>query len=589
MVSVWAAMRYGDHGDDEFSGFRDDEFLEPPPDYDEPVEEFPRNSRRAVVEDSRRAEVEEFPRNSVVGGKRKQNSDGVDSTPDSGEGDVDGAAILDDVESTIRRFVILPDEHAYVAVTLWAAHTWRIDLWDTTPRLAFSSPEPSSGKSRALEILTYLVPRALLTLDASAAYIVRRMADPGGPPTLLVDEYDAIFGTQRAAEAHEDLRAVINAGHRRGAVVGRCVVRGKTVATEELPAYGAVALAGLRGLPDTIASRSVIIRMRRRAPDEHVEPLRQRQANAVFGPLARRLAAWSRTWRIVEWPELPPSVVDRDADVWEPLVAVADLAGGRWPSRARAAAEVFVAARSTAQEPTLGVQLLADLRAIFDGHEQMSTELVLETLHNLPESPWRDLRGKPLDARRLARMLAGYDVHPTKIRVGAATARGYRREDLHDAWKRYLPQDRVPVVPDTAPEASGPTPALTCDVPDVPDVPDAAEHGGRGVSADNANPQPTPTVCARCGTRLDPTLADLGWSVHPTCGDPESFDEAAERRALSALADVINIDAPLVDDADLDGVPPSAVGPCVRCGSPTRRYGPGANPLCRSCRGGDRR
>src|SRR6478735_231580 len=60
-----------------------------------------------------------------------------------------------------------------------------------------------------------------------------------------------------------EIRGLLNAGHRKGAVAGRCVVRGKEIFTEELPAYCAVAMAGLGYLPDTILTRSVVVNMRR--------------------------------------------------------------------------------------------------------------------------------------------------------------------------------------------------------------------------------------------------------------------------------------------------------------------------------------
>ena len=66
----------------------------------------------------------------------------------------------------------------------------------------------------------------------------------------LYDEIDTLFGPK--AKDNEEVRGLINGGHRRGATAGRCVVRGKLIETEELPAYGAVALAGLGNLPDTI-------------------------------------------------------------------------------------------------------------------------------------------------------------------------------------------------------------------------------------------------------------------------------------------------------------------------------------------------
>ena len=100
------------------------------------------------------------------------------------------------------------------------------------------------------------------------------MGDPDSPITLLCDEIDTIFGPK--AREHEDVRGLLNAGHRKGAVAGRCIVRGKTVETVEFPAYAAVALAGLGALPATILSRSIVIHMRRRASHEAVEPFRRR-------------------------------------------------------------------------------------------------------------------------------------------------------------------------------------------------------------------------------------------------------------------------------------------------------------------------
>jgi hypothetical protein len=87
-----------------------------------------------------------------------------------------------------------------------------------------------------------------------------------GLPTILFDEIDAVFGAK--AKENEDIRAVLNAGYRRGAKVGRCIMVGNGVNTEELPAFCAVALAGLGWLPDTILTRTIIVRMRRRLPYE---------------------------------------------------------------------------------------------------------------------------------------------------------------------------------------------------------------------------------------------------------------------------------------------------------------------------------
>jgi phage/plasmid primase-like uncharacterized protein len=347
--------------------------------------------------------------------------------------------VMDEIYTFLGRFVAYPSDHARVAHCLWAAHTHLMDKWESTPRLAFLSPEPGSGKTRALELTETLVPRPVEAINASPAYMFRKISDPEGMPTILYDEIDTIFGPR--AKEHEELRGVINAGHRRGASAGRCVIRGKTVETEELPAFCAIAMAGLGNLPDTILSRSIIARMRKRKPTEHVEPYR-RKVHGKEGYLLRdRLAVWARqvSARLDTNPSMPDGIEDRNADVWESLLSVADAAGGDWPERARVAAVALVAA-NRGNQLSLGVRLLTDLYSFFLKQSGDAwTEDILTALHQLEEAPWGDLKGKPLDARKLASLLLPYGVKSDQVKIGGVNHRGYKRADLQDAWARYLP------------------------------------------------------------------------------------------------------------------------------------------------------
>jgi hypothetical protein len=205
-----------------------------------------------------------------------------------------------------------------------------------------------------------------------------------------------VFGPK--ARENEEIRGLLNAGHRRGAVAGRCVVRGKRVLTEEIPAYCAVALAGISDLPDTILSRSIVVRMRRRAPGERVTPYRRR----VHGPEGEQIRKLLEDWAgsavdtLTEtWPTMPTGIEDRDADIWEPLLALADEASGNWPTKAREAAVALVA-DAKGSTPSLGVRLLADLRDIFGDNDVMSSEQIVDALNSLDEAPWGDLYGKHL-------------------------------------------------------------------------------------------------------------------------------------------------------------------------------------------------
>jgi Protein of unknown function (DUF3631) len=350
------------------------------------------------------------------------------------------AVLFDAMHSFVGKFVAYSSAAAHDAHVLWIAHTHCMEAWESTPRLAFLSPEPASGKTRALEISELLVPNAVEAVNVSPAYLFRKVGDDEGKPTILYDEIDTVFGPK--AKENEEIRGLLNAGHRRGAVAGRCVMHGKTVATEEIPAYCAVALAGLGWLPDTILTRSVIIRMRRRAPNEKVTAFRRRVHAREGHALRDRLAAWAAgatTALAAARPDLPVGIEDRNADVWEPLLAVADTIGGDWPKRARDAAAALLGAAGDA-EPSLGIRLLADLRSVFVGHNALSTKAILRALVDLEEAPWGDLKGKVLDERGLARRLRQYGVKSKQIRFSDdLTLKGYGREDLHDVWERYLP------------------------------------------------------------------------------------------------------------------------------------------------------
>ena len=421
-----------------------------------------------------------------------------------------GDLMLRAVYEFLGRFVLYPSEHAQTAHTLWCVHTHLMHLWDTTPRLAFLSPEPASGKSRALEVTELLVPNAVMAVNVSPAYLFRKVGSEDGPPTILFDEIDTVFGPK--ARENEEIRGLLNAGHRRDAVAGRCVVHGKTVCTEEIPAYAAVALAGLGWLPDTIMSRSVVIHMRRRHRGEHIEPFRRR-IHVVKGNEVRSLiATWAQTQsREIAWPELPLGVEDRDADVWESLITVADMVGGDWAARARAAA-VSLVSDGRNREASLGVRLLMDTKAIFGDNTALFTKSLLQQLIALDKSPWGDFHGKPLDERGLAHRLRQYSIQSRQVRIGDVTLKGYRREDFLDAWKRYAPS-----YPDNSETSdTNETRQLNQphDVSDVSDVSLPTAHSGE---------------CVQCGGKIDGTecrhlIGDRTVWLHPAC---ERFFQSA--------------------------------------------------------------
>jgi Protein of unknown function (DUF3631) len=352
------------------------------------------------------------------------------------------AGWLHQAEKFIRRFVVLTAQQAW-AVALWVGHTHGIEAAHATPYLAITSAEKRSGKTRLLEVLELLVANPWLTGGTSKAALVRKIDQVA--PTLLLDESDAAFnGDKEYAEA---LRGVLNNGYVRGKPYTACVGQGGGIKPQDFDVFGAKAIAGIGRLPDTVADRSIPITLKRRAPGEIVERFRARKARAVGETIADGLASSIEphldSLELAE-PELPDELSDRAQDVWEPLLAIADVAGGDWPTRARKAAVKLSDPREP-DEATLGVRLLADTRDVFGDEDQLATQELRRRLRDLEEAPWGGWNNSEgIRARELANKLRPYGIRSHDLRTDEGTRKGYRRADFADAWSRYLPASQDP-------------------------------------------------------------------------------------------------------------------------------------------------
>ena len=373
------------------------------------------------------------------GGKREALLQLIENTAGWQPPQTDGSAVLDGVNAYIRRFVSLSLSQARVAA-LWVVHTYAFAAAYATPYLAITSVEKQSGKTRLLEVLETLVANAWLTGRVTAAVLTRKI--DAEQPTLLLDESDAAFGGDK--DYGETLRGVLNTGHRNGGKSSCCVRQGSNITSRDFSTFCPKAIAGIGKLPDTVADRSIPFRLKRAVPGEGVERFRLRDVNAEAASLREQVEAWCSP--IGEKlsgtrPNLPDALTDRQQDGAEPLLAIADEAGGDWPEAARLAL-VELCAEAQALDDSVGKQLLSDIRDIFESRavgRLPSAELAI-ALAEIETSLWSEWsHGKPLTAARLARLLRGYSIVPHSIRVGDKTPKGYLREDFQDAFRRYLP------------------------------------------------------------------------------------------------------------------------------------------------------
>jgi hypothetical protein len=353
---------------------------------------------------------------------------------------------LDAADRFIARFVHFEHDAQRIAVVLWIGTSYVYNSFEVAPYLHVKSPEMRSGKTLLLEVIELLCREPLRTANLSPAALFRALDKMH--PTLLIDEADAIFPAKSRRNgdgSKEDLRALINSGYRRGTKTLR-IGGPRRDTLEEFDAFGPKALAGIGELPDTIADRAIPIRLQRKPKTVKVERFRIRLVRDDAADIADRLA-WTLEGLGDEladaWPTLPDQLSDRAQDIWEPLLAVAEHAGGPWPRRAIAAAVHLHTSGDQAGE-TIGVQLLADCHTEFGSDEHLWTGTLLERLHLLDEAPWSDWYGKPITARFLADRLRPYGIRSRNVRTSDGQAKGYRRSDFADAWSRYLPDPPTP-------------------------------------------------------------------------------------------------------------------------------------------------
>src|SRR5215217_1307213 len=292
-----------------------------------------------------------------------------------------GVELLVNLIGFIRRFVVLSEAQALL-IALWIVHTHALDAADTTAYLNIWSAEKRSGKTRLLEVLFLLVARAWLTGRVTSAVLVRKVA--AETPALLLDESDAAFNGDR--EYAETLRGVLNAGFRRGGVASLCVGQGANLTYEDFPVFSPKAIAGIGMLPDTVADRSIPIELQRRRPSEQVERFRLRKVGPEALPLQKVAAAWAEahlTALCEAEPELPEELDDRAQDIVEPLLAIADAAGGEWSKGARKAAVTLLTGEHREDSESLGIRLLRDICSVFDreGADRLRTTAILTVLN----------------------------------------------------------------------------------------------------------------------------------------------------------------------------------------------------------------
>lgn len=359
---------------------------------------------------------------------------------------VDGSTLLNELSDTIKCYVVA-DQSTIYAAALWAAMTWFIDVVNVAPIANISAPEKRCGKTVLLAVLSRLCCRSLAVSNIGPAALFRTIEL--WQPTLLIDEVDAFLAQ------HDEMRGIINAGFTRdNAFVIRCT--GDDHTPTPFRVWGAKALCGIGKISDTLADRSIPLRLRRKMTGERTVKIRHADPQ-VFAELASKLARFAidnRNAVQLARPEEIEGLNDRANDCWEPLLAIAEAAGGDWPRIARTTAISLHGLEEDA--PSINAELLTSIREVFDNRQtdRLSTADLLNALAENDESPWATWnRGKPMTPHQLAKRLSEFRITSNTVRIGFKTPKGYRLEQFTEAFERYLCSD-TPSATATPPQPS---------------------------------------------------------------------------------------------------------------------------------------
>jgi hypothetical protein len=342
---------------------------------------------------------------------------------------VDVRALLTELTTQLRRYVVVHDDAAAVVIVLWIAFVWVHEIAVHSPILVFTGAEPDTGKTTTCGVLKLLTPRAYAAAELTGPNLYRFVDHLH--PTLIIDDADQLF------ERKPDLVHIVNVSWTRGTKVPRQ----DHGVTRWFDPFCPKVIAGVKLLlPKTTTTRAITIKLLPKLPSEKVHNFAHVDDD-TFVMLRRKLARFAADNMAALKAANPamPDLNNRLRMNWGLLLAIADLAGGDWPKAARAAAIKLARER---REPSEGKRLLTAFRDLFAAHGAELTNGEVQSLLTADEdSEWADFRGRgPISKRQIAVLLDPYDIHPGLIHPRGKTERGYRVEQFEKAFRHFLPE-----------------------------------------------------------------------------------------------------------------------------------------------------
>jgi putative DNA primase/helicase len=417
---------------------------------------------------------------------------------------VDGSEALTEAANHIKRHMRIKEADAY-ACALWACHTFMFDEFDHSPRLCITAHTEESGKTVLMSHLVGNLSNKPFPVELMKPAPFFRLAEDY-KPTFLIDECDVFIRDDM------ELAAALNNGWEPHGGVSRC--SGDDNEVRIFSTFTPTAMAGIelqRKLPATTLGRSIVVSLERAIDDEIDVIFNRKSHQEGIRETAHKLARFinDNRQRIANCePGLPEGVRNRLADKWTPMFKIAEIAGGDWPKNA----EMALRGQQDVSEPSRALELLIDIKKVMPNHGHLFTKTLISKICALDDSPWleynfkgRDEEARKISDRQISNLVGQFGVKPKDVKIAGITKKGYHRDDLENAFKRYIPVS----LPNTCPPSA--TPLLS--------MPDAASSGSscatpKSEVADSPAPKPLKNadgsgVADKTGARPEDEESDI--------------------------------------------------------------------------------
>jgi hypothetical protein len=363
-------------------------------------------------------------------------------------GPVHVADLLTGIEAVIKKHVILND-HAAAALAVWVLHTYTFQLRDAVAYVAIESPEKRCGKTTLISVLAAMAHKPLIASNITVGALFR--AIDTCRPTLFIDEADTFLARNSA------MRGIINSGNtwrtayvlrlsssktRRGDPPPPPALQAAEPGLKRYSCWCPKVIALIGEIPDTIADRSIVVKMARKLVTEPCAPLAELDTAEIKAKCAR--------FALDAGPSIAQSdkirgegLNDRAADTFDPLYVIARQAGDDWEKKLHAAA---LALNATTPFDNRGTEVLLDVLSVIaeSGYDRMfSRDLVAGLRDGSAGLSSFALKGSAIDEYKIAKLLRPYGIKPSTFRMGTQVYRGYIAADFHQALERYVPQAEV--------------------------------------------------------------------------------------------------------------------------------------------------